>query len=104
MERSLEIIDLPDEMLLEIFEKMKLHEIMIHCADVCPHWADLIAQYILGSGIHKLANANPKFKMDIKDAGWMEDSINKSDLILSLYPKYEQWCNTPISTINSHCQ
>ena len=84
------INDLPDEMLLEILEKIQLHELVVSCSKTCFIWRDLIAQHILEPKLWRLANVNHLFKRVITDHGWTEEkNSNESELIIFLYQKYE---------------
>ena len=83
--------DLPNEVLVIIFEEISLHELVTNCANICVRWRELVAQRILGPKINKLAKINRKFRMDIKDAGWVEEANNLTELIISLYNKYEHF-------------
>ena len=87
METSLEIIDLPDEMLLEIFEKISLHELVVNTSKTSWHWRDLIAQYILGPKVLTLASDNEMFKKVILANGWI-GRVDDPQLMLSLYHQY----------------
>ena len=82
---------LPNEVLVIIFEKISLHELVTNCANICVRWRELVAQRILGPKINKLAKLNRKFRMDIKDAGWVEEANNPTELLMSLYNKYEHF-------------
>ena len=79
---------LPEEMHLEIFKYLNLHHLVVNCSETCIQWRDIIAQYILGPRIFKLASDNVKFKREIKRYGWSEKS-NDTEFILFLYSKYE---------------
>ena len=83
--------DLPNEILVTIFEKICLHELVTNCANICGRWRELVAQRILGPKINKLAKINRKFRMDIKEAGWAEEAINPTELLMSLYNKYDHF-------------
>ena len=85
------IQDTPNEILVTIFEKICLGELVTNCANICGRWRELVAQRILGPKINKLAKINRKFKMDIKDAGWVEEANNPAELLMSLYNKYEHF-------------
>ena len=82
---------LPNEVLVIIFEKISLHELVTNCANICVRWRELVAQRILGPKITKLANDTEKFKMEIKEKGWIEEAKNPTELIMSLYNKYEHF-------------
>ena len=82
---------LPNEVLVIIFEQISLHELVTNCANICVRWRELVAQRILGPKITKLANDNGKFKMHIKEKGWVEEANNPTELIMSLYNKYEHF-------------
>ena len=83
--------DLPIEMRLEILEKLNLHELVVNSSKTCHQWRDDIAQHILAPKILALAEVNEKFKMDIKEKGWAEEANNPTELIMSLYNKYEHF-------------
>ena len=85
------ICDLPIEMRLEILEKLSLHELVVNSSKTCHQWRDDIAQHILAPKILALAEVNEKFKMDIKEKGWAEEANNTTELIMSLYNKYEHF-------------
>ena len=80
---------LPIEMRLEILEKLSLHELVVNSSKTCHQWRDDIAQHILAPKILALAEVNEKFKMDIKEKGWAEEANNTTELLMSLYNKYE---------------
>ena len=80
--------DLPDEMLLSIFEYLSIHELVVKYSETCLQWRDIIAQFILSTKILRLAKTNGLFKREIQQEGWTEE-VQESDFILSLYPKYE---------------
>ena len=84
---------LPNEVLVIIFEKISLHELVTNCANVCVRWRELVAQRILGPKIYNLAKINMKFKMDIKEKGWAEgeEANNPTELLMSLYNKYDHF-------------
>ena len=77
---------LPPEMLLEIFQNLRLHQLVTNCATVSPQWWEIIAKFILKPKILRLANCNGQFKREITQAGWTEES-NQLELIISLYQK-----------------
>ena len=81
------INDLPDEMLLSIFEYLSMHE-LVKYSKTCLQWRDIIAQFILRTKILRLAKTNGLFKREIQQEGWTEEAQD-SDFIMSLYPKYE---------------
>ena len=85
------ICDLPVEMRLEILEKLSLHELVVNSSKTCHQWRDDIAQHILAPKILALAEVNEKFKMDIKGKGWAEEANNPTELLMSLYNKYEHF-------------
>ena len=85
------ICDLPIEMRLEILEKLSLHELVVNSSKTCHQWRDDIAQHILAPKILALAEVNEKFKMDIKEKGWAEEANSPTELIMSLYDKYEHF-------------
>ena len=85
------ICNLPVEMRLEILEKLSLHELVVNSSKTCHQWRDDIAQHILAPKILALAEVNEKFKMDIKEKGWAEEANNTTELIMSLYDKYEHF-------------
>ena len=87
--RMAAICDLPIEMRLEILEKLSLHELVVNSSKTCHQWRDDIAQHILAPKILALAEVNEKFKMDIKEKGWTEEANNPTELIMSLYNKYD---------------
>ena len=88
MASNTRINDLPIEMLLEIFESLSLHELVVNVSKTCLQWREIITQFILRPKILRLAKVNKAFKKNIEEDGWTEDS-NDTDLILSLYQKYE---------------
>ena len=74
------IDDLPEEMLLEIFEKLSLFDLVVNCSKTCPKWKDIIDRHILGPNI-RFANMDAKFKMVVQENdGWTEES-NATDLM-----------------------
>ena len=81
------INDLPDEMLLSIFQYLSLHDLVVY-SKTCLQWRDIIAQFILRTQILRLAKTNGLFKREIQKEGWT-DEAEESDFILSLYPNYE---------------
>ena len=81
--------NLPIEMQLMILENISLHELVVHGSKVSLQWREIIAQFILGSKVLRLANVNGNFKRDIEKDGWSQEEANQSELILSLYEKYE---------------
>merc|ERR1712016_404742 len=85
------ICDLPIEMRLEILEKLSLHELVVNASRTCHQWRDDIAQHILAPKILALAKVNEKFKMDIKEKGWTEEANNTTELIMSLFNKYDHF-------------
>ena len=83
------IDDLPEEMLLEIFEKLSLFDLVVNCSKTCPQWKGIIAKHILGPNIRTFANIDAKFKMVIQENdGWTEES-NATDLMFTIYGKYD---------------
>ena len=84
------IDDLPEEMLLEIFEKLSLFDLVVNCSKTCPEWKDIIAKHILGPKTRKFASMDVKFKMAIQEnVGWTEES-NATDLMFTIYGK-DDW-------------
>ena len=82
------INDLPLEMLIEIFEKMSVHELVVNASKTCWNWRNHIALFVLKPRLQRLANANGLFKRTIEEDGWTSE-CNDPGLILSLYKKYE---------------
>ena len=69
------IDDLPEEMLLEIFEKLSLFDLVVNCSKTCSEWKDIIAKHILAPHKRKSANVDAKFKMAIQEnVGWTKES------------------------------
>ena len=89
---------LPVEMMLEIFENLSLHELVVNSSKTCLRWREIISQFILAPKIMRLANANGTFKKEIKEVGWTEES-NDTELILSLYQKYEYCSSKNLKTL-----
>ena len=83
------ICELPIEMRLEILEKLDLHELVVNSSKTCHQWRDDIAQHILAPKILALAEVNEKFKLEIKEKGWAEEANNTTELLMSLYDKYD---------------
>ena len=83
------INDLPIEKQLMILENISLHELVVNGSKVSLQWREIIAQFILGSKVMRLVNVNGNFKRDIEKDGWSQEEANQSELILSLYKKYE---------------
>ena len=79
---------MPVEMILEIFENLSLDELVVNSSKTCLQWRYIIGHFILAPKILRLANVNGIFKKEITEDGWTEES-NDTDLILSLYQKYE---------------
>ena len=82
------IQDLPNEILINIFKNISLHELVTNCTKICVRWREIIVQSILRPNIVKIANANGKFKKDILEDGWTYQ-MTDTKVILSLYQKYE---------------
>ena len=82
--------DLPIEMQLMILENISLHELVVNSSKVSLQWREIIAQFILGSKVMRLANVNGNFKRDIEKDGWSQEA-NESELIMSLYQKYANY-------------
>ena len=83
------IDDLPEEMLLAIFENLSLFDLVVNCSETCPEWKEIIAKRILKPNIRKFADVNAKFKMMIQENdGWTEES-NATDLMFNIYGKYD---------------
>ena len=76
---------------MEIWEKLSLHELVVNSSKTCHQWRDDIAQHILAPKILAMAKVNGKFKMDIKEKGWAEEDNNPTELLTSLYNKYEHF-------------
>ena len=82
------INDLPTEIQVKIFENLSLRELVDNYSRTCLEWRRVIAQFILGPNIFRLANDNGQFKRVINELGWTEEA-QESEFILSLFPKYE---------------
>ena len=83
------IDDLPEEMLLEIFEKLSLFDLVVNCSKTCPEWKEIIAKHILKPNIRKFADMDGNNKMVIQENdGWTEES-NATDLMFTIYGKYD---------------
>ena len=97
------ICDLPIEMRLEILEKLSLHELVVNSSKTCHQWRDDIAQHILAPKILALAEVNEKFKVDIKEKGWAEEQANNTtELLMSLYDKYEHFTSKYFFMLECH--
>ena len=83
-----EIKQLPVEMLLNIFENLSLHDLVVKGSKTCLQWREIITQFMLRPKILRLANVNGAFKKNIEKDGWTEE-CDDTELILSLYQKYE---------------
>ena len=85
------ISDLPDEMILEILEKLPLREVVVNTSKTCLHWRNLVAQHILGPKIQALADKSSNFKRTIqgKTKRWTGTVEDEPELIISLYHTYE---------------
>ena len=80
---------LPEEMLLFIFKKLSLRDAVLNWSKTCVKWRDTVALGILKPAILELASTNEQFKEEIKLDRWTEN-CKDSDLLLSLYGKYEK--------------
>ena len=85
------INDLPDEMILEILEKLPLREVVVNTSKTCLSWRNLVAQHILAPKIQALAAKSSNFKWTIQDKakGWTGTVDDEPELIISLYHTYE---------------
>ena len=90
---------LPEEMLLSIFKKLSLHDAVLNWSKVCIKWRNIVALSILKPAILELASTNEKFKEEIKLHRWTEN-CKDSDLMLSLYGKYEKYTSKYFSNFN----
>ena len=84
------INDLPNEMVLEILEKLPPREVVVNTSKTCLLWRNLYAQYTVRPKIQALAAQSRKFKRTIQDMGWT-GTDDEPQLILSLYHTYEDF-------------
>ena len=79
------INDLPNEMILEILEKLSPSE-LVNASKTCLRWRNLIASLLntQSDQILQLASQSRKFKGIIQDKGWT-GTDDEPELILSLY-------------------
>ena len=85
-----EIRALPEEMLLFTLKKASLQDAVLNLSKVSVQWKDIVALDILKPAILKLANRNKQFMEEIERNRWTKD-CKDSDLILSLYGKYQNY-------------
>ena len=78
---------LPDEMIIEVLEKIDLPEVVLIISKTCSLWEKLIAQSILQPKILTLASQSWKFNSIIQAKGWT-GTDDDTELILSLYHTY----------------
>ena len=81
---------LPEEMLLFIFKKLSLRDAVLNWSKICVKWRDTVALGILKPAILELARTNVQFKEEIK-LHRLTKNCKDSDLMLSLYGKYEKY-------------
>ena len=87
---AMNINDLPNEMILEILEKLPPREVVVNTSKTCLLWRNLYAQYTVRPKILALAAQSRKFKRTIQDMGWT-GTDDEPQLILSLYHTYEDF-------------
>ena len=80
------INDLPDEMLVEIFQYLNVHEIAFRYTEICIHWRENIALHILAPEIIRQADSNPSFKKLLEKNQWTEE-CEDVDMIIYIYNK-----------------
>ena len=87
-QNAVEINDLPEEMLLEVFQYLNLsHDrLFMQYSKICVHWREIIARYIVAPRIAQVASSNVEFKKVIEKNGWTEE-CNDAELILLIYHK-----------------
>ena len=90
------INDLPDEMLLSIFEYISLHELVVKYSKTCLQWRDIIAQFILRTKILRLAKTNGLFKREIQQKG---DGQRKTKNQISSYHSIQNMSFMQVSCI-----
>ena len=84
---AMNINDLPNEMILEVLEKLTLRELVGNTSKTCLLWRNLIAQYTLRPKIQALASESRNFKRIIQDNDWT-GTDDEPEQILSLYHTY----------------
>ena len=84
----MEINDLPEEMLLEVFEYLNFshHQLLMQYSKICCHWREIIARHIVAPRIARVATSNDKFKKLIEKNGWTEE-CNDTELLLFIHHK-----------------
>ena len=80
------INDLPDEMLVEIFQYLNIHEIAFRYTEICIHWRENIALHILAPEIKRQAKANPSFKKLLEKNQWTEE-CKDVEMLIYIYNK-----------------
>ena len=92
---KMNISDLPNEMILEILEKLPPREVVVNTSKTSLLWRNLYAQYTVRPKIQALAAQSRKFKRTIQDMGWT-GTDDEPQLILSLYHTYEYFTSKPL--------
>ena len=80
------INDLPDEMLVEIFQYLNVHEIAFRYTEIYRHWRENIALHILAPEIIRQADSNPSFKKLLEKNQWTEE-CEDVEMIIYIYKK-----------------
>ena len=87
-QNAVEINDLPEEMLLEVFQYLNFsHDrLLMQYSKICVHWREIIARYIVAPRIARVASANVELKKLIEKNGWTEE-CNDTELLLFIHHK-----------------
>ena len=100
-QNAMEINDLPEEMLLEIFEYLNFshYQLLMQYSKICVHWREIIARHIVAPRIARVATSNDKFKKLIEKNGWTEE-CDDTELLLFIHHKTMNPVTSKISLIN----
>ena len=87
-QNAVEINDLPEEMLLEVFQYLNFsHDrLLMQYSKICVHWREIIARYIVAPRIAQVASSNVEFKKLLEKNGWTEECVD-AEMLHFIYNK-----------------
>merc|ERR1712241_903685 len=88
------INDLPEEIIVIIFQDLQFKDIIENCSNTCMKWRFIVAHYFMQPYLKKLARHHLDLRKTFESVGWTEE-CSEIDLILTLCERHMCYKRTP---------
>ena len=81
------INDLPEEIIIIIFQHLQFQDIIENCSNTCMKWRFIVAHYFMQPYLKKLARHHLDLRKYFENVGWTEE-CSEIELILTLCERH----------------